>query len=106
MRRCWDCRRDVKKGKPVRIDLVLRIARGMKRLLGMSKESEVVVCEDCEKLHMEKVREFDSAMLKFGLLGIGVFIVYGWFSNYTAGLLWGLFVFALSLFKYAPGVVE
>jgi hypothetical protein len=52
------------------------------------------------------VREFDSAMLKFGLLGLGVFIVYGWLSNYPAGLLWGLFIFALSLFKYAPRVVE
>ncbi len=106
MRRCWECRMEVKKGKPVRMDLVLRTVREVKRLLGRSRESEVVVCGDCEKRHAEKMREFDSAMLKFGLLGLGVFIVYGWLSNYLAGLVWGLFVFALSLFKYAPRVVE
>ena len=45
-------------------------------------------------------------MLQFGLLGLGVFAAYGWLSNWLAGLFWGLFVFALSVFKYAPRVVE
>ncbi|MEW6329751.1 MAG: hypothetical protein AB1468_06605, partial [Candidatus Micrarchaeota archaeon] len=69
-------------------------------------ESEVVVCGECEKRHAEKVGEFDSAMLKLGLLGLAVFVIYGWLANYLAGLIWGVFVFALSIFKYAPRVVE
>jgi hypothetical protein len=106
MRRCWACGKGVGGGKPVRMDFVLGSARAVKRLLGVSRESEVVVCVGCEKKHAEKVGQFDAAMLKFGLLGLVAFIAYGWLSNYLVGLFWGLFVFALSLFKYAPRCVE
>jgi hypothetical protein len=106
MRKCWACGREVKAGKSVRMDPLLISARAVKRLLKMSRESEVVVCNDCEKQHALRAREFDSAMLKFGLLGLGVFAAYGWLSDWLAGLFWGLFIFALSVFKYSPGVVE
>jgi len=116
MKVCVDCQQEVVGKKAVRVkeDRTIRMLRSIKRLLRISKENELYVCEaDLEK-HLERRKSFEKTMLIFAAIAAFIVVLLlvtilfsGRFEILTiiSAILIGVFLFLFSvIFKYVPAV--
>ncbi len=116
MKVCIDCQKEVSGKRAVRVkeDRVIRLLRWIKRVLKVSKENELYVCEEDLSKHMERRKSFEKAMLFLTVLvGIIVFlllitiIVSGRIEVWTilSAIMIGVLLLLFSLlFKYVPAL--
>lgn len=113
---CVDCQQDVagKRAIKVREDRVIRLIRSVKRLLKISKENELYICENCFAKHEERRKSFEKTMLVFAVVA-ALIIILMVFTIILSGRieLWAiasgvLIIVLLALFsvifKYVPAV--
>ena len=116
MKVCIDCQKEVSGKRAVRVkeDRVIRLLRWIKRVLKVSKENELYVCEEDLSKHIERRKSFEKAMLFLTVLvGIIVFlllitiIISGRIEVWTvlSAIMIGVLLFLFSLlFKYVPAL--
>ncbi len=107
--------KEVKKGHPVRDDIVLRGIRRAKKWLGMYKGNKLVVCDEHLEEYLEKRRKFEkNAMVLGGVVAILIFLYFlALLANFTLQALASFLVFStmlivvfglLIILSYVPAV--
>jgi energy-converting hydrogenase Eha subunit A len=115
MKICISCETNVegKKAYKVKEDRIIGTVRRIKKAIGLAKNNELYVCENCLQKHMEKRKSFEKSVL-FGtviavvilVVLLGMLLLSGRFDIWAivSTFIISGFVLALPLFKYAPAL--
>ena len=113
---CILCEKPVegKRAVKVREDNILKLIRDFKRATNTAKNNELYVCEEDIKKHTERRKNFQKAVLLFGVGAVLVFILalismviagsFNIISFVSALLICGLLIIFAVILRYTPDV--
>ncbi|VVB66634.1 Uncharacterised protein [Candidatus Gugararchaeum adminiculabundum] len=102
---CIICEKE-KDGEPLVNDYMLRFIRKIKQTLGVARNNQLVVCNDCFANHRKKREKFEKTIVQYVALGaISVVLLLVLFMRWESvifSLLIIVFMLSLALLSYHP----
>ena len=93
-------------GSRVRDDVFIRSVRSIKRMLGISTNNVLVVCNVCLPEHKRRRSAFEKKLLQYGafggFMGLIVLVLSRTLQGLVLAVLMAVFVASLALVQYHP----